>query len=273
MRHLFILIAALWAVLWVIPAGADQSPFPYPVVEVAGVDALEEWQRLRLSDGTPVILGDLRTYEGYFESFSPEMADIYPDTVQDILNAAEGLTHPEALYDHRRAEQTMTINWPRERGDDEAADRMAARDPAFVPEELIGRVPLMYSPAQRPLGYLDYRTNEPVETVFIAILPTENPWEAPAYLRWGGWNANPPPEVHMTALKHYYEEYGAVPLVMTSDVMELYAPQRPTDIEDAIALAREHFLLCEDIVYQGLGDIGTLAADRMRTPYWYFWWD
>ena len=263
-------------VLFIVLAGpslADQSQFPYPVVEVAGRDALQEWERLRQQGGTPVILGDLQDYEGYVESYAPEYAEFYPDSPQVILEQAATLTFPDALYDFIREDHARHVEWIREGGDEEEADAYAAIDPTVVPEDMIGRVPLLYAPSQTPLGYLDYRTNLPAETVFIAILPTENPWEAPAYLRWGGWNANPPPEIHVVALKDWHDRYGAVPLVMSISVLELYAPSRPTDIEEAIALAKLHFFYCEDLIYQGLPDIGTLAADRMRTPFWFFWWD
>ena len=254
-------------------AAADQSQFPYPVVEVSGRDALSEWERLRQQGGTPIILGDLSEYEGYVASYAPEYAEFYPDTPQDILERADSLTFPDALYDFIRATHALHVEWMREGGEDAEADAFAAIDPTIVPEEMIGRVPLLYAPSQTPLGYIDYATNLPAETVFIAILPTENPWEAPAYLRWGGWNANPSPEIHVVALKDWHDRYSAVPLVMSHDVMELYAPAPPTDIEEAIALAKLHFFYCEDLIYQGLPDIATLAADRMRTPYWYFWWD
>ena len=44
-------------------------------------------------------------------------------------------------------------------------------------------------------------------------------------------------------------------------------------MEDARDLAITQYHYCYDVVDQGLGTIATLAADRIRAPYWYFWWD
>jgi hypothetical protein len=38
-------------------------------------------------------------------------------------------------------------------------------------------------------------------------------------------------------------------------------------------LAREHFLYAPDIVWQGVGDVGELAAYLDNSPVWHFWWD
>jgi len=81
------------------------------------------------------------------------------------------------------------------------------------------------------------------------------------------------PEIHVAALRHWFEAYGAEPTVMANDQMELWAPGRPTDIEAAKALAVTHYHYDADVVDQGVGTIAALAVDRMRAPYWYFWWD
>ena len=40
-----------------------------------------------------------------------------------------------------------------------------------------------------------------------------------------------------------------------------------------MALAREQFVYCPDIVYQGTGTLAGLAAALLEGTTWYFWWD
>jgi hypothetical protein len=40
-----------------------------------------------------------------------------------------------------------------------------------------------------------------------------------------------------------------------------------------MAVAREQYAYCPDIVDQGVGSIGELAAEHVCSPSWYFWWD
>lgn len=269
MRLLFPILALVAAS----GARAETEFFPYPTVILSGAKALETWQAMRDEPGTPVILGSTEEFADLAGSYAPQYAEWYPDSPEDILAKAETLDYPQAIKDLRRTEWEQFLDYLREDGNTDLLEDYKDHDPVDIDPQLIGRIPLTYIPPQRPLGYTDWRTGQPHPEVVIAILPTEAPWEAPAYLRFGGRNANPAPEYHVAALRAWHERYGVEPVVMTLDVLELWAPRRPTGVDEAIALATEHFLYCEDIVYQGLGDIGTLAADRMRAPYWYFWWD
>jgi hypothetical protein len=47
----------------------------------------------------------------------------------------------------------------------------------------------------------------------------------------------------------------------------------PTTKEDALKLAEEQFVYCEDIVTQGTETIENLAAGLINAKKWYFWWD
>jgi hypothetical protein len=44
-------------------------------------------------------------------------------------------------------------------------------------------------------------------------------------------------------------------------------------LDDALGLAREHEAYCPDVVEQGAGSTGKLAATLLGAPHWYFWWD
>lgn len=258
--------------LLALPATAqDLDLLPFPVIEVAGEDAEAEWHRLRDAPGTPVIIGDADAVTNLIDMFDPQWDEFYPLSPREVVAVANDLAFPDALYDIRAAEHADFVAWMKD--NDYETDLPDTFDPVAIAELDMGRWPFFYIPPQEIISLNDWETGRPVNTAYIALLPTENPWEAPAYLRFGGWNANPSPEIHVAALRQWFNDYGAEPIVIAHDQMELWAPNRPTDQEAAIALAITHFHYDADVVLQGVGTISALAADRMRAPYWYFWWD
>lgn len=120
------------------------------------------------------------------------------------------------------------------------------------------------------LSLTDYRGQ--VQPVVLAEIPVKDPWEVFAWLPFGGWNECPPPEEHRAAAKYWFEQYGAVPAVMSMDILE-YALPAPVPQERAMEAALEQYFFCADIVDQGVGTIGTLADVLAKSRYWYFWWD
>ena len=106
----------------------------------------------------------------------------------------------------------------------------------------------------RFLGICNYQ--DKTIPMVLAEVPAEHPWEVFAWMPFGGWN----------------EKYGAVPAVMTRDVLEYDLPA-PTPRERAMELAMEQFTFCPDIVEQGCGSIGRLADGLWQSDKWFFWWD
>jgi hypothetical protein len=120
---------------------------------------------------------------------------------------------------------------------------------------------------------LDVLTEKPLPEVWIALLPVDASWKAPALLAWGNWNDNPEPAVHTAVLRDWNRRYGADLASMTPDVLELSVARPPSTDQAALALAREQFSYAPDIVQQGVGDVETLAASLKNGHVWYFWWD
>lgn len=108
--------------------------------------------------------------------------------------------------------------------------------------------------------------------LYLAKIPTEHPWEVLAWLPFGGWNACPAPEDMMAVLKYWNEKYGAVPVCIGSDTLEVYVPE-PVRDADALELAKEQYAFCTDIVDQGVGTITALAEELKKSTIWFFWWD
>ena len=106
----------------------------------------------------------------------------------------------------------------------------------------------------------------------LAEIPVQHPWEVFAYVPFGGWNECPSSQEHMAAAKYWYEKFGAVPAVITRDVLEYDLPV-PVKREEAMALALEQYAFCPDIVDQGCQSVGYLADTLAMSTKWYFWWD
>ena len=140
-------------------------------------------------------------------------------------------------------------------------------------EEVLGEWPV-FTPDPASIGaHLDVLSHQPHPVVYLAKMPTPRSWEAPVYIGMGGWNDCPDPAEISAFAKRWHERYGAEVISITHDVMEFVVANPPTTREDALALAKEQYLFCSDIVEQGVGDISTLAAALLNSKYWYFWWD
>ena len=268
-------LPGLAAVVALFSGGAQaetQPHFPYQIVTVPGAQALSEWQRLSEDPATtPIILGGDDDLDRVTQAFDPEYGWTRDVTVAEILSRADNLSHPQAIDDLREAEMQQLLEFMRkERGD--KADTMIESLSTTSPE-LVGTWPDTAQTQTTIFSIHDYMTGRPYTQIHIAILPTADPTEAPAYLYFGGWNANPAPEYHVAALRSWRDRYGAVPVAITGDVIELRVGTRPESQAAALDLATEQYRYCEDIVLQGTGTLSNLAATLMESDYWYFWWD
>ena len=120
------------------------------------------------------------------------------------------------------------------------------------------------------LSMLEY---SPCESVIIAKIPAENPWELAAWVPMGGFNDCPSPAEQVAVFRYWHEKYGAVPAVVSFDMWEMALTNPPLTKEDAQTLAKEHFAFCRDTVEQGEGTIRALASKLKDSTAWFFWWD
>jgi hypothetical protein len=109
--------------------------------------------------------------------------------------------------------------------------------------------------------------------VHIALIPTDDWTEIPAYLRYGNWNECPAPEYQVAALRSWRDRYGAELVGMAFDTINLRVSRRPETREAALALAQEQYLYCNDIIEQGTQTYSRLAASLLASNWWFFWWD
>ncbi|MEE3623605.1 DUF4253 domain-containing protein [Nitrospirillum sp. BR 11752] len=237
------------------------AALPYERITVPGAQAWDHWLRLRAAGrGWPIIVGDDDAMERLAEHYSLSDPAVFPGALPDmvqtlapseILREAEGLRFPEIMD-----------RWPD--GPDE--------DQIGVMEDDWEDFPPMPDGPPR-LSVVHDHNQKPYARVHILLIPTDQGWQVPAYLRWGGWNECPPPESHVAALRVWHEKYGAELIVLSNDTMELRVDRRPADKAEAWDLARNQYRYCRDIVDQGVGTVGALAGGLLQTPYWFFWWD
>ena len=110
--------------------------------------------------------------------------------------------------------------------------------------------------------------------ILLAEIPVKNPWEVFAWLPFGGLNECPAGEEHMAVAKYWFEKFGAVPALISYDVLEYTIPfGTSVPSWQALDLALEQYAYCNDIVDQGVETVGRLADGLMKSHFWYFWWD
>ena len=237
--------------------GVDDAAF---VVVVPGDSAIDAWRSARslvgLTGRYPVIVGGPVDYGG-------DIATEFEQTLQSAeYLVGDGLTVESSAAD---ADAVDLEAWFEAR-----AEYLVVDD-----SELRASTPLPDYPwaKDRFTSATDVLSEEPLPFVEIALLPTPHSWEAPAFLLWGGWNDVPSPGELVAIFRRWSRTYGAEVVAMTGAVVEMTVPEPPATERDAIDLAREHFLVAPDNVWQGTGDLDLLAAAVLDAPVWYFWWD
>lgn len=269
--------------------------FPYPLIETTGEAALAKWQELKAAGrGTPVILGGGDdSFNALLTPFEPDGPPIALTSVESILKAADAIRFPGDLIAKRRKDDADSRAWLEETiakdpdaplptiivTDADGHRRTLSREEARAQmlaarqEPEVGDWP---TTPQDSLGLsvaTDILTGKALPKVYIALLPTADATEVPAYLRWGGWNACPEPAYHVAALRAWRERYGAELVGMAFDTLNLRVARKPKTRDEALALAREHYVYCSDIVEQGTQTFSVLASALMNDDWWYFWWD
>ena len=139
-------------------------------------------------------------------------------------------------------------------------------------EEILGKMENGYE-NNRFSSYWEYDTDMTYPMI-LAKIPVKHPWEIFAYLPFGNWNECPDTPELMAVAKYWFEQYGAVPAVLTHDVLE-FDLSTAISKECAMEVALEQYGFCPDIVDQGPEDatVGSLADVLRQSKVWYFWWD
>jgi hypothetical protein len=230
-------------------AGEDTADYsdlnlPFEFLVVPGGEAVEQRSRLlSRAEITPVIMGNR------------EEVSRLEDLLQDPSDT------PEAIL--ARANDLDVEEWIRSRTDEDPGQYSV--EPAEWPR---GRMP----PLELSV-HLDVLSRRPKPKVVIGLVPTALAWQVPAFLKFGDWNDCPSPDAQVALHKKWHQEYGSEIACLSGDVIECTVKNPPSSRQSALALAREQFVYCSDIVHQGVGSLEALAATLIKSKTWYFWWD
>lgn len=119
----------------------------------------------------------------------------------------------------------------------------------------------------------DILTRKPVDDVYVILLPTKSGSEFPAYVGFSKRNDCPHAEFHVALLRKWHCEYGAEPVTFRDDLLECSVVRRPATFDEALRLAAEQFLYCDDNLLQGHRSFDAYADCLMKSDIWSFWWD
>jgi len=216
-------------------------PFKYLITE--GETVINTCHRLRKekTETTPVIFGGYDNFETLLET---EFEDSPAEIIQKSLEV-----NLKNYLDERFAEDFE------------------------IDTEMIGDWPMSEVVQPELVAHKELLSGRPLEKVFIGLIPTSKSYEIPAFLNFGGWNECPDSEIHVAIMRYWHEKYGADIISVTPDTVECTVKKPPQTKEEALALAKEQFIYCPDIVFQGTGTISNLAASLINAENWYFWWD
>ena len=252
---------------------------------VSGKGAWDLWKRLKADgSGSPVIVGGGEKLEQLLDAFSSGgcLDETLSATTQSV-SIADNLVHPQSLRDHREKEKKNAEEFYE--NNPEALEqylyiveangirKVKIKDLPTDNEAPVGEWPVFVPPIPALTVIEDWSTGGYFDTVLVLKAPTKDWTIIPAYLCWGGWNANPPAEVHIAALRSWRDRYGAELVGLGMDTMNIRVAKRPQTRDEALELARELYTYCPDIVDQGVGTLSNLAAGLMISHWWFFWWD
>jgi hypothetical protein len=234
--------------------------FPYPLTIVHGRAALAEYERLKaFGDGSPIVLGgpsELALVREFYE-----LALDHEPSTEVVLERAAEMQFPESY----RAFKTRERDSRRRRYPElDSADQMS--------EELIGEWPEHIDVGDIGLtAAYEVMSGQAWPRTHIAIIPTQDSTEIPAYLRAGGWNDMPESASLVSALRSWRDRFDAELVGFANDTMNIRVERPPTSRDAALALAREHYLFCNDVLNEVT--LKELAALLIDSDWWYFWWD
>lgn len=114
---------------------------------------------------------------------------------------------------------------------------------------------------------------EKPDSVGLVLIPCNQPYQVFAVLPFGGWNDCPHDHEHVAVAKYWFEQWGAVPMSIQADIVELYLESPILDPNFARKVAYEMYQYAPDIVDQGTETIQAAAQETLANKVWFFWWD
>lgn len=216
--------------------------FPYPLLRVPTVDALQEVNRLRTNGQVPIILGN----EQQFDDFAYVFERSQQGEPDELLALSEHLEIDSSLSAFASSaaalEALEDFDWP-----------------SNVPP-----VTLLWA--------LNRKDRDSADKTVIAVLPISECWMAPCFLKVGDDCHRPGAHVHTALAKYWQRRYGAEIVAAIGQTVEFTVSKPPRTESEAIELALQHYWYADDHVC-GHDSFAEYTASLLNATVWSFWWD
>lgn len=126
-----------------------------------------------------------------------------------------------------------------------------------------------------PMTRMFAQEDERMAPLLLISVPAERPWSVfrmVPFSAFAGWNACPDAEEIADFCQMMYEDFGALPLLLTGDTLVLKPARVPTR-QEAYDLALKTWPFCPDLIAQEYGTVHALADALTRSTVWRFKWD
>ncbi|MFC8345800.1 DUF4253 domain-containing protein [Streptomyces sp. NPDC057280] len=110
-----------------------------------------------------------------------------------------------------------------------------------------------------------------------ALVPARRSADIPAVIGWMGPANHEGDVARLSAvLRSWEDRFGIRVVALGFDQLIVSVATPPTTLDEALAVAAEHFAFCPDNIWQGApGTTLQTYAERqlLHQPAWHFWWD
>ncbi|MEU4098459.1 DUF4253 domain-containing protein [Streptomyces sp. NPDC026673] len=107
-----------------------------------------------------------------------------------------------------------------------------------------------------------------------ALVPARRSADVLAAIGWTGPLNHENDVARLCAVVRSWEDrFGVRVVAVAFDVLVLSVAAPPATVEEAEAVAAEHFAFCPDNITQGSGSLRAYAESLVAVPTWSFWWD
>ncbi|AZP19536.1 DUF4253 domain-containing protein [Streptomyces aquilus] len=121
------------------------------------------------------------------------------------------------------------------------------------------------------------RGGGPLKDPCLALVPTRRSADIPTAIGWTGpTNYADDTALLSAVLRSWEDRFGARVVALGFDQLIVSVAAPPTTLDEALAVAAEHFAFCPDNIWQGpTGTTLQTYAERqlLNRPAWHFWWD
>ncbi|MEV6589818.1 DUF4253 domain-containing protein [Streptomyces acidicola] len=107
----------------------------------------------------------------------------------------------------------------------------------------------------------------------LGLVPVSRDTDIPASIGWTG-PSNDDAASLRAVLRSWEDRFGARLLALSYARLDLSVAAPPQTMEEALAVAAEHFAFCPDNVWQGYETMSLYAEEAvLGNSHWTFWWD